>query len=227
MNDPQPENAEIQKVIRLVDYLTRLASLRTKIIRNIDEYQNVLWVKDVPQQKGCFTQAWGRYEDYDSDMWVEVQTRREPELPSVPPLCKDWVEKSSLKNKSELPELLPEITRKIENPDWTEESGQPEFISHTERLKDHPEVERAWDRYIEEKWLSWTEEHNSWEAVHKVYSALFAINQEQIRLGEEYELVLGLGLLTWQTPTGHHVRRHLLVADAILDPDDSFLKSSA
>ena len=57
----------------------------------------------------------------------------------------------------------------------------------------------------------------SWEIVHKVYSALFAIHQEQIRLGEEYELVLGLGLLTWQTPTGQRVRRHLLVADAILE----------
>ena len=29
--------------------------------------------------------------------------------------------------------------------------------------------------------------------------------------------MLGLGLLTWQTPTGQRVRRHLVVADAILD----------
>jgi len=29
--------------------------------------------------------------------------------------------------------------------------------------------------------------------------------------------VLGLGLLTWQTPTGQRVRRHLVVADAILE----------
>lgn len=56
-----------------------------------------------------------------------------------------------------------------------------------------------------------------WEEVHKVYSALFAIHQEQLRLGEEYELVLGLGLLVWQTPTGQRVRRHLIVADAILE----------
>jgi len=217
LKDPQTDSVETHKVIRLVDYLTRLASLRSKIIRNIDEYQNVLWVKDIPQQKGCFTQAWGRDEDYDSDVWVEVQTRREPELPSVPPLCKDWVEKSSLRNKSDLPELLPEITKLIENPDWSEESGQPEFIPHLERLEDHPEVQRSWDRYVEDKWLSWTEEHSTWEIVHKVYSALFAIHQEQIRLGEEYELVLGLGLLTWQTPTKQRVQRHLLVADVILE----------
>jgi very-short-patch-repair endonuclease len=61
------------------------------------------------------------------------------------------------------------------------------------------------------------EEHNRWESIHAVYSALFAIHQEQIRLGEEYELVLGLGLLTWKTPSGQRVCRHLIVGNALLE----------
>ena len=138
-------------------------------------------------------------------------------MPAIPAQCKDWVKPPSLRNKNDLPELFPEITRQIPNPDWREGSDQPETIPHTERLEDHPEAQRAWDRYLEDKWLPWTEEHNAWEKVHKVYSALFAIHQSQLRLGEEYELVLGLGLLTWQTPTGQRVRRHLVVADAILE----------
>lgn len=217
LNNPQTDSTTTQKVIRLVDYLTRLASLRTKIIRNIDEYQNVLWVKDVPKQNGCFTQAWGPDEEHEPDEWLEVQNRREPELPAVPAQCKDWANQSTLRNKSDLPELLPEITCQVQNPDWHEESDQPETIPRIERLEQHPDVQQAWDRYVEEKWLPWTEEHNAWEKVHKVYSTLFAIHQEQLRLGEEYELVLGLGLLTWQTPTGQRVRRHLIVADAILE----------
>ena len=72
-------------------------------------------------------------------------------------------------------------------------------------------------RYVDKKWLPWMEEHNSWEEVHGLYAKLFAIHQEQRRLGEEYELVLGLGLLTWQTPDHQRVRRHLVVADAILE----------
>jgi very-short-patch-repair endonuclease len=217
LNEPRTNSAETQKAVRLVDYLTRLASLRSKVIRKIDEYQKVLWVEDVPKQTGCFTQAWGRNEDYDSDVWVEVQTRREPELPSIPPLCQEWVEMPSLRNKHDLPELLPEITRQVATPNGSEGSDRPEFISHSEYLRDHPEVQRAWDSYVEEKWLLWTEEHNAWEIVHKGYSELFAIHQEQIRLGEEYELVLASGLLTWQTPSGQQVRRHLLVADALLE----------
>jgi very-short-patch-repair endonuclease len=205
------------KAIRLLEYLLRLASLRTKLSRDVGEYEKVLWISDVPQERGCFTQAWGRDEEHDPDEWIEVQNRREPELPAVPGHCKEWVNSPSLRNKNDLPELLPEITRQIPNPDWREDSDHPETIPRTERLENHPEVQQAWDRYVEDKWLPWTEDHNAWERVHKVYSALFAIHQEQLRLGEEYELVLGLGLLTWQTPNGQRVRRHLAIADAILE----------
>jgi len=131
------------KAIRLVEYLTRLASLRTKLIRDISDYEKVLWIKDIPKQKGCFTQAWGRDEDYDSDVWVEVQNRREPELPSVPEDCEDWIGKDTLRNKDEIPELLPEITRQVENPAWREGSDQPQFTQRSERLDDHLEIQRA------------------------------------------------------------------------------------
>ncbi|MDI6813669.1 MAG: AAA domain-containing protein [Desulfitobacteriaceae bacterium] len=206
-----------EKAIRLMDYLLHLASLRTKLIRDVAEYEKVLWVSDIPYERGCFTQAWGRDEEHELDEWIEVQNRREPELPDIPRNCKEWVNLSTLRDKNDLPELLPEITRQIQNPDWREGSDQPESIPHSERLDDHPEIQEAWDHYVEDKWLPWTEEHSAWESVHKVYSVLFGIHQEQIRLGEEYELVLGLGLLTWQTPNGQSIRRHLLVADAILE----------
>jgi len=107
---------ERSKVIRLVDYLTRLASLRTKTIRDIADYERTLWISAIPHEKDCFTQAWERDEEFDSDVWAEVQNQREPELPSVPEKCKDWIERSSLRNKSDIPELLPEITIEVENP---------------------------------------------------------------------------------------------------------------
>lgn len=213
----QQTTLKMQKAVRLVDYLLRLGSLRTRLIRDVDEYVKVLWLANVPHERGCFTQAWGRDEEHEPDEWLEVQNRREPELPTVPILCEDWVDLAALRNKNDLPELLSLVTRQIPNPDWHEESDQPENIPYSDRIEDHPEVREAWDRYVEERWLPWSEEHNVWEKVYKVYSSLFSIYQEQLRLGEEYELVLCLGLLTWQTPTGQRVRRHLVVADAILD----------
>lgn len=122
MSDQQaPSPNKIQKVVRLLDYLTRLGQLRTKLIRDIEEYEKVLWISDIPQERGCFTQAWGRDEDHDPDEWLEVQSRREPELPAVPSLCKDWVKPSELRNKNDLPELFMEITKQVQNPEWRED----------------------------------------------------------------------------------------------------------
>ena len=216
MDTPIPHIAN-KKIARLVDYLLRMATLRSKLIRDIAEYEKILWLNSIPHERECFTQAWGRDEEHELDEWLEVQNRREPVLPSIPAPCKDWVNQKDLRKKIDLPELLPEIVRQTQNPDWTEGSEQPETIQHTERLEDHPTIQRAWDRYVEEKWLPWTESHNAWEQINKVYSTLFAIYQEQLRLGEEYVLVLGLGLLTWHTPNGQRVRRHLVVADANLE----------
>ncbi|ABA57432.1 Superfamily I DNA and RNA helicases and helicase subunits-like protein [Nitrosococcus oceani ATCC 19707] len=217
VNDQPVGHPANQKVVRLIHYLTRLASLRSKLIRDLTEYEKILWISDVPHEHGCFTRAWGQEEEKELDEWLAVQNRREPELPIIPEQCKEWVNQATLREKDRLPELLPEIIRQSQDPDGRKELDRPATISMTERLEEHPGVQQAWNRYLENKWLPWMEEHNIWEQIHKVYSALFAIHQAQLRLGEEYELVLGLGLLTWQTPTGQHVRRHLVVANALLE----------
>ena len=110
----------------------------------------MLWIKDIPEQNECFTQAWGPNEDFDSDIWIEVKNRKEPPLPSVPPICKNWIEEASLRDKSDIPGLQPEIIVQVENPDWHQESDQPEFIPRTERLDDHPDIQKKWDNYVEE-----------------------------------------------------------------------------
>ncbi len=210
---------ETDKAVQLFDYLLQLASLRTKIVRNIEDYQKVLWLSDIPHEHGCFTRAWGPEEEYKESEWLELQNQSEPELPSVPPQCKDWIDPSALRDKNNLPELLPETQQEVPSPERNEEYTHSDTITRTTTLDEHPEVQKAWNYYLEDKWLPWTEQHTSWEHIHRVYAKLFSIRQEQIRLGEEYELVLGLGLLTWQTPNGQRVRRHLVVADAILDFD--------
>ena len=207
----------IEKGIRLVEYLTRIATIRAKLVRDISEYTNIFWLADVPHERGCFTQAWGRDEDHESDEWLDVLYWREPELPAIPAQCKDWVELSLLRDKNELPNLRLQIIKQHQDLSGHEEAEPAEPLQQIEYLENNPDIQRVWANYIENMWIPWVEKHNSWEKVHKVYSALFAIHQEQLRLGEEYELVLGLGLLTWQTPTGQRVRRHLIVADAILD----------
>lgn len=206
------------KPIRLVEYLTRLASLRTKIVKDVAEYRRTLWIHDIPKEKCCFARAWGDpEEEYDQDIWIEVQLTSEPEFPNVPEICRDWVNWDIVKKTDDLPEIINAITRQVRNPEWKEGMDRSQFINQTIQLEDRPEVKKAWEIYIEQKWIPWAEQHQKWEKVHKVYSELFDIHQEQLKLGEEYELVLGIGMLTWQTPSNQRVRRHLIVANALLE----------
>ncbi len=214
------EDQNRKRVLDLIEYLIRLARLRTKTIRDVDAYPDVLWLNDIPQgPKECFTRAWGPDERVeDADIWIEIRNRKEPPLPQVPPDCEGWFNPASLRNKNDIPELSSEITKLIELPLPQEErTANPELVPRTERLQDHPKVQETWDKYIEERWFPWVDEHNEWELIHKVYAKLFAIHQEQLRLGEDYELVLALGLLTWQTSHGPRVRRHIVVANATLE----------
>ena len=84
LNNQKVHSPETRKATRLVDFLLRLATLRAKLIRDTAEYEKVLWVSNIPHERGCFTQAWGRDEEHESDDWIEVQNRREPELPVIP-----------------------------------------------------------------------------------------------------------------------------------------------
>ncbi len=210
-NDPARERA-----LQLLKYLWRLASLRTTIIRDIQRYKKILWMHEIPQDKNCFTQARGRREEISEDIWIEVKKSHEPALPSIPEICKLWADEKTLRNTEGSPVIQPEITVPIEVQNPEEDSPQ---TYEQRRLEDHPEIEQEWTRYLEEQWNPWAEDHRHWQAVQTVYTTLFAIRQEQQRLGEEYELVLGMGLLNWRTPSGQTVRRHFVTARASLDFD--------
>ena len=208
------------KAIRLIDYLKRLAALRTKIVRDLmasNEYAQVLWLDQIPREKGCFTRSWGEDEEYSEDVWIEVKTTREPELPEVPLICRDWVNRESLRNTDDLPELMNTIIIQSEKPVLQKDISQAQLFGNTAQIENHPNIKKAWENYLEQKWIPWAEEYKKWESVHRVYSTLFAIHQEQLRLGEKYELILGFGLVTWQTPSNQLVRRHLVVANALLE----------
>lgn len=218
MENKNYNDSEKSKALRLMEYLKRLASLRTKVIRNITEYQKALWLKDIPRIRGAFSRAWGSDDNFDPEIWIEIKKTLEPEIPAIPLICQDWVEPSSLKKKGEIPELRVLTTNVTEtSPPLRSDSGQSELFNGTKLREADPKIQQTWEKYLEEKWLPWAEKHTEWERIQKIYSELFSIHQEQRRLGEEFELVLGIGLLSWHLPNNQVVRRHLIVANCQLD----------
>lgn len=208
---------ERNRILDLIDYLIKIAEHRTPIIRNIDRYDNLLWLSDIPKLRGCYTQVWGAEEGHEQDNWIEIQNQPEPILPEVPPLCKDWVDYLTLRNKLGLPQLRESIVISIPNPKWTPDSDLPELIEETHDIVGHLDVQCAWDDYVEKRWINWRNRHNDWDKINQPYSKLFQIYQQQLRSREDYELVLAFGLMTWKSATSHQVRRHLIVANVELD----------
>ena len=212
----ETSNKTKDKLLHFLEYLTALARVNTKIIRELDEYQKVLWIHEIPREpKYCFARSWGETEEHFDDIWIEVKKFPEPQLPRIPDACKDWVKYETIKNINDIPELNETIA--VQKVETDPETGEKVIVSQRLALTDFPQVQKDWESYVDKFWFPWTEVYGRYAAVQNIYSNLFLIHQEQTKLGEQYELVFCFGLLTWRTPTGHQVRRHLVTAKASLE----------
>ena len=193
--------SERERAVALYTFLREFAQLRTRTVRDVDSYEQVIWVTDIPQEPGCDCIAWHRDVDDMSDKpWIEIRRPRLKRPPEPPEIAQNWVRREQLNDSSlDIPELHATLLG---------ESSEDLPL----RLEDHPEVQAVWDRYIEDYWWAWSEEDRREQAVGRIYTDLFSMFQRQQRLGEAFEIVFGLGYLNWNLPDSHIVRRHLAVA---------------
>jgi hypothetical protein len=206
------------RAIRLFTYLRELTELNAKTTRTIDQYEKVLWFNDIPRETGCHCIAWGPVDEEKSDVWIEIRKPRLKAPPEVPEVLKPWLDLREVQDSSlEFPDLRQRITVNV--PSELGEGGGAEPQTMFKDLADCPEVKATWEQYVERKWWPWAEEDRRLQKVQKVYTDLFSIYQKQQRLGEAYEVNLGLGYLVWKTPSGHDVKRHIITAQTSLTFD--------
>ena len=199
---------ERESAVALYTFLREFAQLRTRTIRDVDAYEQVIWASDIPRQQGCDCIAWHRDVDDASDKsWLEIRRPRLKRPPEPPELAQNWVRREQLNDSSlDMPELHTTLL---------DESAEGPLL----RLEDHPEVQAVWDTYIEDYWWAWSEEDRREQAVGRIYTDLFSMFQRQQRLGEAFEIVFGLGFLSWNSPDSPTVRRHLAVARVSVEFD--------
>ncbi|KAA0894170.1 AAA domain-containing protein [Oryzomonas rubra] len=213
---PTPLDKARAHVVNVIEYLSALARVNSVVVRDIDNYQNIFWFSDIPRNgTNCYSRTWGAEENTPDDIWLEVKKMPEAALPPVPKICDQWVIESQLRKFDSLPSLQQSITitTKVIDP----ATGEQHETIETKRLSDNPAVQTSWDAYVQQKWQPWVVIYKKYLEIQKVFGALYGIYQEQQRFGEQYELIVGLGLLTWRQPKGQSVRRHLVVAKASLE----------
>ena len=207
--------------IRLFTFLKELTELRSRTVRSYEQYEKVLWLREVPRNHGCHSIAWRAIPDEElSDVWVEVRQPRFNKVPELPASLKDWVDLYELENSAiTSPPLRDRIV--ITKPRLESEEEPNRSETEIVELASQPELRPLFDRYVREKWVGWAEEDRKLREVQQVYSDLFAIYQKQHRLGEAFEVVLGFGCLGWKLPSGQEVRRHLITCQVSLtfDPE--------
>lgn len=196
------------KAVRLFTYLKEVCRLRFVVVRDCRNYDHLLWFHDIPREPECLCIAWsGPTETNES--WIEVRRSPEPVCPTIPNVCKDWISPSDLVNSGQTPILRERILAQVR------EGEPPSYIE----LLQQPDVQARWQEYLATKWEAWAKEHRRWKSVQQVYGNLFSIYQQQKRLGESFELRIGLGLLCWQTPTGERIYRHIIAGQANINFD--------
>ncbi len=204
-----------ERAIALFRFLKELTELRSKTIRTVDQYDEVLWLADLPREAEVTCAAWGSSDDAAvTETWIEI---RRPDLPPAPqpdPELQAWLVSEQVQDSSgEMPELRDGIQFRIESGPGEDPPDAP-FVPR--RIEDFPEIKTKWEQYVEDEWWPWAERDRRMQRVQRVYASLYSIYQKQQRLGEQYEVVLGLGLLSWKPLHQHEIRRHLVTAQTSL-----------
>jgi hypothetical protein len=211
------EEREIRdRALRLFTFLKEVTELRSKTVRVLDQYERVLWLQEIPRENGCQCVAWrARGETEEEEAWVQVRKPQLQRPPTVPTTLEPWLDPREVENSSlESPKLRERIVVNVPDP-----AGSQQTQATFRDLAAAPEIVPLWNSYVEGQWNPWAEKDRRNQAVQRVYADLFSIYQKQQRLGEAYEVVLGLGCLAWKTPNGQEVKRHLITAQTSLTFD--------
>ncbi|MDE0472043.1 MAG: AAA domain-containing protein [Ekhidna sp.] len=200
------------KYLQIFNYLKEFSKLRSKPVRDIDaqetQYPEKFWLNDSPENE-LFENIIRPDFNEDNDYWLKVRKPKEPAKPEFAKLSENlekWVDKPTLLNEEERPKLQETL----------EING--EILSS----KDFPELEKELNQYSNNKWIddlieyndkeeAYRVEHEKYEELNDVYKQLFRIFNRTQRDGEEYELVVGVGLLNFkENDERPKIFRHIL-----------------
>ena len=203
-------STQSDKAVRLFQFLAQARRLREKPITDLKTFESqgtVIWLSDIVQ--GIVANSWPIELDH------RICDRLGMSLTELP--VKDMEEDTIL--LADRPVLLerPELDEKLvawfEKP-FDNHKRQPKMLKVlrengvTKRFTDQPKT-------MQQQAEQWLVQWQQWAAAKKYqefYQQLFQSHLVASQSSEEYELVLGFGLLTWNGHGPSPIRRHLFTA---------------
>ena len=200
------------KYLQIFNYLLEFSMLRDKTIRDIElqetQYPEILWLDNIPP---CETFENVIREDFnpDNEYWIKVRKPKVPEKPLFPKISENlqnWIEPLSL----------------------IKEEGEPiikDTLSVNDKtlsINEFPEIQEEFIKYVNEKWVDdlidyknqyseYEKKYSNYELQNNVFKQLFRIYNKAQLFSEEYELIIGVGLLNYKEATDKpRILRHLI-----------------
>ncbi len=220
-------------ISNLFKFLKAFNREKTKPVLDIMSYEKTLWFDEIPQEKECYVII--RHissENVKFNKWIEVKKPKREPYPDPPKAIQPWLKDGTLSKYKEEPRLFSYIIQETTNDSiefnkYIEETEAEagveikETETETEEaeeenkkvfLKDCPEVTKAFEDYITQKWLPWSEEEKRMETILKTYNSLYSIYKKNKNQSEVYQIVLGLGFLYSKNQKGRDIKRHIVTA---------------
>ncbi|MFM2059590.1 MAG: hypothetical protein RLY71_3975 [Pseudomonadota bacterium] len=121
------------------------------------------------------------------DVWLRFPRLQEIAPPELDDALKPWV--TLPRSPDKMPELRTELV-----------TYEGRDVSSRAALADHPEIQQAFDWYVEYQWTPWAGAERPRRRAIACYTRLFALQQSIASEGAEtpLELVWGIGYATWK-----------------------------
>lgn len=205
------------KAIRLFQYLWQVQSARTKVVRRTQEYRrqgDVLWFGELPDEPEVKAAHAGA--PAPDDPWLTLPRVHRATQPLLPEILEGWVTGS---DELDRPPELREQRRRLARPDEAEglDSGEREIV---ESLDERPDVRAAFAAWTE-GWHQWAAEEARREPLRQTYKQLFRMGERVQGAPEDLEVLLGVGLLSWNPLDHPEVQRHLVTMPAEIHYNDA------
>lgn len=186
------------KYLQIFNYLLEFSKLRSNPVRDIlnssAQYPELIWLSDIPQCDIFETVTDPNFDD-EVDYWLKIRKPKdEPKKPIFHfsnVLVSKWIDLDSIDEINSVPKFLDNI------------------VENNNELVIDDDSKKVLDTYISEKWsddyqeyktnlLDYNSKYELFSKKNKIYKKFFDIFNKAQHFGEEFELVIGLGLLNFK-----------------------------
>ena len=199
IEDDSAESGLLRKAVNLFTFLGRTQQLLVKPVRTADKYEKLLWFGQLPDHTAVRSAHRVTSPDPEAPILaVDRIARIDP--PAPPELLGQWLV-GGVDDVDEEPALREAIfiEQPVEAGDGSD--GESDVHLHRIELSDQPEVTTVFEGWLGD-WHLWADRERGDAVVRDVYKQLFATHLTSVDHSEEFELVLGVGCLSWR-PDDH------------------------